>query len=238
MTIGIGFSIVPSTIAATQSAEPRARRPRLGAGQHLAPGRRRPRAGGADLDRDAAHEPPDRPQRRGRAGADRRLPPRLPGRRRLLRGRAAADAPSVAPGPAPRWAQAPLQRPARGRLAHRPSRSAIVARVRRASGSALPRSHGAPIGEYTTNDTLHATSRPPSLHPPKITGGPRPASASKLPGDIMIANFYDLTQPPMVGQSGPLILGGNLQPIWFKPVPTERRRLQPRGSDLRRASRC
>ncbi|MDE3134074.1 MAG: aryl-sulfate sulfotransferase, partial [Acidobacteriota bacterium] len=38
--------------------------------------------------------------------------------------------------------------------------------------------------------------------------------------DIMVANFYDLTQHPMVGQSGPLILGGNLQPIWFEPVPT------------------
>jgi hypothetical protein len=36
----------------------------------------------------------------------------------------------------------------------------------------------------------------------------------------MIANFYDLTQQPMVGQSGPLVLGGDLQPIWFKPVPT------------------
>ena len=36
----------------------------------------------------------------------------------------------------------------------------------------------------------------------------------------MVANFYDLTQQPMVGQSGPLVLGSDLQPIWFKPVPT------------------
>ena len=52
-----------------------------------------------------------------------------------------------------------------------------------------------------------------------MTGGPA-SVGERLPGDIMIANFYDLTQQPMVGQSGPLILGDNLQPIWFKPVPT------------------
>jgi hypothetical protein len=31
--------------------------------------------------------------------------------------------------------------------------------------------------------------------------------------------MYDLTQPPMVGQSGPLILDNRLQPVWFKPLP-------------------
>ena len=35
-----------------------------------------------------------------------------------------------------------------------------------------------------------------------------------------MANFYDLNHPPMVGQSGPLILDHRLQPVWFKPVPT------------------
>jgi hypothetical protein len=34
-----------------------------------------------------------------------------------------------------------------------------------------------------------------------------------------MANFYDLNYPPMVGQSGPLILDDRLQPVWFKPVP-------------------
>ncbi len=100
-----------------------------------------------------------------------------------------------------------------------------------ALGFGLPRSHAAPLGEYTTAGAYTYLSAP-SLHPPKITGGPASAGA-KLPGDIMIANFYDLTQQPMVGQSGPEILGGDLQPIWFKPVSTERRRLQPRGPDLR-----
>ncbi len=82
---------------------------------------------------------------------------------------------------------------------------------------ALPQSQGAPIGEYTTKDTLSFVSAP-DLHPPIVTGGPT-SVGEQLPGDIMIANFYDLTQQPMVGQSGPLILGGNLQPIWFRPVP-------------------
>ncbi len=37
----------------------------------------------------------------------------------------------------------------------------------------------------------------------------------------MTANFYNLNSPtPMIGQSGPLILNNQLQPVWFKPVPT------------------
>ena len=44
--------------------------------------------------------------------------------------------------------------------------------------------------------------------------------AGKLaPGYIFTANFYNLNYPPMVGQSGPLILDRNLQPVWFQPVP-------------------
>ena len=81
----------------------------------------------------------------------------------------------------------------------------------------LPRSHGAPIGAFTTDGAATFVSAP-NLHPPKITGGPTVGGA-KLPGDLLLANFYDLTRPPIVGQSGPLILGSNLQPLWFKPVP-------------------
>jgi EmrB/QacA subfamily drug resistance transporter len=95
--------------------------------------------------------------------------------------------------------------------------AAIVA-VFAVLGLGLPRSHNAPIGEFTTKDAYTYVSAP-NLHPPKITGGAANPSV-KLPGDIMIANFYDLTQQPMVGQSGPLVLGQDLQPIWFKPVPT------------------
>ena len=35
-----------------------------------------------------------------------------------------------------------------------------------------------------------------------------------------MTNFYDLSHPPITGQSGPLILDNSLQPVWFKPVPT------------------
>ncbi len=36
----------------------------------------------------------------------------------------------------------------------------------------------------------------------------------------MVANFFDVSSPPLVGQSGPLLLDNRLQPVWFKPVPT------------------
>ena len=35
-----------------------------------------------------------------------------------------------------------------------------------------------------------------------------------------MTNFYNVSYPPMVGQSGPLILDRHLQPVWFHPVPT------------------
>ncbi|HEY1776652.1 MAG TPA: MFS transporter [Solirubrobacteraceae bacterium] len=79
--------------------------------------------------------------------------------------------------------------------------------------------HGAPIGEYTTKHTLSFVTEP-GLHPPKVAAD-GPILASELaPGFIFTANFYDLNYPPIVGQSGPLILDSKLQPVWFKPVPT------------------
>jgi EmrB/QacA subfamily drug resistance transporter len=79
-------------------------------------------------------------------------------------------------------------------------------------------SHGAPVGAYVTADTYHFVTEP-SLRPPKLHRN-QPAPAGKLaPGYILTANFYDLNEPPMVGQSGPLILDRGLQPVWFQPVP-------------------
>jgi EmrB/QacA subfamily drug resistance transporter len=78
---------------------------------------------------------------------------------------------------------------------------------------------GAPIGAYTTKDAYSFVSAP-SLHPPKIRAEAPPAAARLEPGYILLANFYDLTRPPMVGQSGPLILNNKLQPVWFRPVPS------------------
>jgi EmrB/QacA subfamily drug resistance transporter len=79
-------------------------------------------------------------------------------------------------------------------------------------------SHGAPVGAYTTRGAYSFVTAP-SLHPPKLHRD-GPTVAGKLaPGYILTANFYNLNYPPLIGQSGPLILDSNLQPVWFKPVP-------------------
>jgi EmrB/QacA subfamily drug resistance transporter len=76
---------------------------------------------------------------------------------------------------------------------------------------------GPPIGAYRLEDAYRFVSAP-GLHPPII----RPAShttGTASPGYILTGAFYDLTKPPMQGQSGPLMLDNNLQPVWFRPVP-------------------
>ena len=79
--------------------------------------------------------------------------------------------------------------------------------------------HGPPIGSYSLNGSYTFASAP-GLHPPIIkldNIGPPGTKAS--PGYIFLANFYDISNPPMIGQSGPLILDKKLQPVWFQPVP-------------------
>jgi EmrB/QacA subfamily drug resistance transporter len=79
-------------------------------------------------------------------------------------------------------------------------------------------SHGAPVGAYRTAGTYHFVTEP-TLHPPKIRVTQRAPTAQLAPGYILTANFYDLNEPPLIGQSGPLILDRRLQPVWFQPVP-------------------
>jgi EmrB/QacA subfamily drug resistance transporter len=86
-------------------------------------------------------------------------------------------------------------------------------------GFAVPRSHAAPLGAYTTNGAYSFASAP-GLHPPKLGLVSAAPGAQRLPGYLMLANFFDVTHPPMVGQSGPLMLDGHLSPVWFAPVPT------------------
>ncbi len=81
-------------------------------------------------------------------------------------------------------------------------------------------SHGAPLGHYTTSGAYSYVSAP-DLNPPIIRSTIPTKSAKLAPGYILTANFYDLNHPPMIGQSGPLILDNRLQPVWFKPVPKE-----------------
>jgi hypothetical protein len=79
-------------------------------------------------------------------------------------------------------------------------------------------SHGAPIGAYSTDNTYSYVTQP-SLRPPVIRLDMKPESSKLAPGYIFMTNFYDLSHPPITGQSGPLILDDSLQPVWFKPVP-------------------
>jgi len=79
-------------------------------------------------------------------------------------------------------------------------------------------SHGAPVGAYTTRGAYSFVTQP-SLHPPKLHSD-SPVLADQLaPGYIFTANFYNLNYPPLIGQSGPLILDSHLQPVWFQAVP-------------------
>jgi hypothetical protein len=94
----------------------------------------------------------------------------------------------------------------------------IVAFV--AVDAGIPRSHAAPIGAYTTKGAYTFASAP-GLHPPKLQLELKQPGIKPLPGLIMTANFLDLTRPPIVGQSGPLMLDGDLQPVWFHPVSTD-----------------
>jgi len=83
---------------------------------------------------------------------------------------------------------------------------------------AFANSRGAPIGAYTLNGAESFVSAP-SLHPPKLRTDQATLASQLAPGYIFTANFYNLSYPPIVGQSGPLILDDRLQPVWFKPVP-------------------
>jgi EmrB/QacA subfamily drug resistance transporter len=81
-------------------------------------------------------------------------------------------------------------------------------------------SHGAPVGAYTT-DGAYSFITEPSLHPPVIHRDGPTLTGRLAPGYILTTNFYNLNYPPLVGQSGPLILDSSLQPVWFRPVPEE-----------------
>jgi EmrB/QacA subfamily drug resistance transporter len=83
---------------------------------------------------------------------------------------------------------------------------------------ALAGAPGAPIGRYTTNGAYSFVSEP-TLHPPQIRPDFSTVVDKLAPGYIFVANSYDLNFPPMVGQSGPLILDSSLRPVWFRPVP-------------------
>jgi EmrB/QacA subfamily drug resistance transporter len=84
----------------------------------------------------------------------------------------------------------------------------------------VPRTTAAPIGKYVVNDKTWSFKSAPNLHPPKLQIGDA-TPGHPIPGYVMMANFYDVTKPPIIGQSGPLMLDGNMSPTWFRPLPTK-----------------
>jgi EmrB/QacA subfamily drug resistance transporter len=84
--------------------------------------------------------------------------------------------------------------------------------------TAFAGSHGAPVGAYTTRGAYSFVTAP-SLHPPILRLNSARSTGQLAPGYIFTTNFYNLNYPPLVGQSGPLILDDKLQPVWFQPVP-------------------
>jgi EmrB/QacA subfamily drug resistance transporter len=87
-----------------------------------------------------------------------------------------------------------------------------------AADIAFANSRGAPVGSYVTSGSDSFVSAP-TLRPPTLYSDHKAAIGKLAPGYIFTAAFYNLSYPPMVGQSGPLILDDQLQPVWFKPVP-------------------
>jgi Arylsulfotransferase (ASST) len=76
----------------------------------------------------------------------------------------------------------------------------------------------AAIGAYTTNGAWSFVSAP-KLHPPKLSTDVKTQGSKLAPGYFMVTNFKDLAfKQPLTGQSGPLILDHNLQPVWFDNV--------------------
>jgi EmrB/QacA subfamily drug resistance transporter len=83
--------------------------------------------------------------------------------------------------------------------------------------TAFAGSHGAPVGAYITRGAYSFVTAP-TLHPPILRQSGKSAVDELAPGYILTTNFYDLNYPPLIGQSGPLILDDKLQPVWFHPV--------------------
>ena len=210
IAVGIGFSVVASTIAATESAEPG----RVGLASGLVNTSRQVGGGlGLAVIISIATQYTSR-----LIGDSEGVPEALTAGFRLgylIVAGLAASAAVLAFALLPRAQAGGQTRVARRVLGV----ALLLAACFAAVVFGVPRSQAEPIGTYTTNGAYSFHSAP-GLHPPKI----QLSSASgppKLPGYVMLANFYDVTDPPIVGQSGPLILDERLQPVWFQPAPED-----------------
>jgi EmrB/QacA subfamily drug resistance transporter len=84
--------------------------------------------------------------------------------------------------------------------------------------AAFTGTHGAALGKFSRANTFSFATAP-SLHPPRYRVVHETPGEKPPPGYIFAANFYNLNEPPIQGQSGPMILDRRLQPVWFQPVP-------------------
>jgi EmrB/QacA subfamily drug resistance transporter len=211
MAAGIGMSIVPSTIAATQGAKPG----QAGLASGLVNTSRQIGGGlgiAVLITLATAHSS-------HLIGVGHAVPQALTDGFRLAYfvGAGLALAAAVVT-----FTLVPRLTPADGSLIRRiPIATAVVVVIAGFVGLdfAVGGSHGAPLGAYTTRGTFSFVTAP-GLHPPRIRDDVPGAGARTSPGYILLANFYDINRPPMVGQSGPLILDKRLQPVWFQPVRT------------------
>jgi Arylsulfotransferase (ASST) len=93
----------------------------------------------------------------------------------------------------------------------------IVAALAGATALAPSAAQAKPIGAYTTKGAWTFVSAP-KLHPPKLSTT-RKTQRGLAPGYFLTGVFKNvLASQPLVGQSGPLILDHNLQPVWFRNV--------------------
>lgn len=210
-TLGIGFSIVSSTIAATQTARPE----QAGLMSALVNTSRQV-GGGLGL---AVLVTLATAHTAGLIGDGRPVEESLTDGFQVayivgacLAGLSAALTLALLPGPS--------ERPIRSAGRRVMAAAAVIVGGFMALGFGLPRSEDDPIGAFTKRDTLSFVSEP-GLHPPELRVEIPEAREHPLPGLIMTTNFYDLTKAPIVGQSGPMILDGDLQPVWFRPVPED-----------------
>src|SRR5579875_3190573 len=206
-TMGIGFSIVPSTIAATQAADPE----RAGLASGLVNTARQIGGGlGLAVLISIATQHTSHLIGSG-AGTEQALTDGFRLGYLIAAGLCAVAAAltfAFVPSTAHRSARAPL-----GVLAG----AVVVLALFAGFEFGVPRSHAAPIGRWVAGRDTWSFASAPSLHPPKLAL----YTKHKLSGYVMTANFYDVTKPPIVGQSGPLMLDSSLDPVWFRPVPIE-----------------
>jgi EmrB/QacA subfamily drug resistance transporter len=204
-TLGISFSIVPSTIAATQAAA----RERAGLASGLV-NTARQIGGGLGL---AVLISIATQYTSNRVGAGAGIDQALTDGFRLgyligagLCGVAAVLTFLFIPSTAPARERAPVTVLAG---------AALVIAIFAGYEFGAPRTHAAPIGRYTVNDKVWTFASQPGLHPPRLLV----EQPHQLDGYVMTTNFYDVSKPPILGQSGAMILDSNLDPVWFHPVP-------------------